>query len=337
MSAPSLRSRLIVGAAFWSAGLFLAVSAVLVQLMERHPGAPAAVHDALENIPLVVLFSGACLVAGVWAVGGGLAAVQRLRGRLAAVHAGSASAVSGDYPAEVQPLVDDLNALLAEREQRVQRALARAGDLAHGLKTPLALLAREVDRLAGAAGDDGEAADAGSSALDEIARMRRQIDYHLAHARAAASAGSGAAAPVATSVEGLIRALRRLHGDRGLTFTLDLPAGLEAACAAADLDEMLGNLLDNACTWARSQVEVRAAVADDRITVHVDDDGPGLDAATAARVMQRGVRADESVPGSGLGLSIVQDIAAVHGGDVELARAPLGGLRATLWIPRRVG
>jgi signal transduction histidine kinase len=335
MSAPSLRARLILGAVFWSAGLFLAVSAVLVRLMERHPGAPVAVHDLLRNVPAIALVSVACLVAGVWAVGGGIAAVQRLRGRLAAVHAGTATAVGGHYPSEVQPLVDDLNALIAEREERVQRALARAGDLAHGLKTPLAVLAREVDRLAVSAGGDDAAGDAGASALAEIARMRRQIDYHLAHARAAASAGTGAAAPLAASVEGLVRALRRLHADRGLTFTIDVPAGLEAACAAADLDEMLGNLLDNACAWARGQVSLRAEAGADRIAIHVDDDGPGLDAATAARVMQRGVRADESVPGSGLGLSIVQDIAAVHGGDVVLARAPLGGLRATLRIPRR--
>jgi signal transduction histidine kinase len=332
MRARSLRSRLIVGAALWSVGLFLAASALLVYVMRSHPRAPAEVHDALSNIPAVAAVALGCLVAGVWAVGGGMAAVRRLRGRLAAVHAGSASAVSGDYPAEVQPLVDDLNALIAEREQRVQRALARAGDLAHGLKTPLAVLARDVDRLTGG---DADAGEAHASALAEIARMRRQIDYHLAHARAAASAGSGAAAPVAASVEGLVRALRRLHADRGLTFTLDVPAALEAACAPTDLDEMLGNLLDNACTWARGQVAVRAEAADDGLLVHVDDDGPGLDAATSARVVQRGVRADESVPGSGLGLAIVQDIAALHGGDVALTRAPLGGLRATLRLRRR--
>jgi signal transduction histidine kinase len=335
MSAPSLRARLVVGAAFWSAGLFLAVSALLVRLMERHPGAPAAVHDLLKNIPVVALVSVGCLVAGVWAVGGGVAAVQRLRGRLAAVHAGMATAVGGEYPSEVQPLVDDLNALIAEREERVQRALARAGDLAHGLKTPLAVLAREVDRLAGAAGGTGDAADAGASALVEIARMRRQIDYHLAHARAAASAGTGAAAPVAASIEGLVRALRRLHADRGLTFTIEAPGGLEAACAPADLDEMLGNLLDNACTWARSQVSVLVEATAGRVAIHVDDDGPGLDAAMAARVTRRGVRADESVPGSGLGLAIVQDVAALHGGGVILTRGPLRGLRATLTLPGR--
>jgi signal transduction histidine kinase len=332
MSGRSLRSRLIVGAALWSAGLFLAVSAVLVHLMERHPGAPAAVHGVLRNIPLMAVVAGACLVAGVWAVGGGIAAVQRLRGRLAAVHAGAASTVGGDYPSEVQPLVDDVNALVTEREARVQRALARAGDLAHGLKTPLAVLAREVERLA-AAGPD--AADAGASARSEIDRMRRQIDYHLAHARAAASAGSRAAAPIAAVVDGLVRALRRLHADRGLTFTLDVPAALEAGCAPADLQEMLGNLLDNACTYARSQVAVRAAAVAGGVAIDVDDDGPGLDASTAARVTERGVRADESVPGSGLGLSIVQDIAAIHGGDLALTRAPLGGVRATVRLPRR--
>jgi signal transduction histidine kinase len=335
VSAPSLRARLVVGAAFWSAGLFLAVSAVLVRLMERHPGAPLAVHDTLKNIPLVALVSAACLAAGVWAVGGGVAAVQRLRGRLAAVHAGSASAVSGEYPAEVQPLVDDLNALIADREARVQRALARAGDLAHGLKTPLAVLAREVDRLAGVAGGAGDAPDAGASAVAEIARMRRQIDYHLAHARAAASAGTGAAAPVAASDEGLVRALRRLHADRGLAFAIDVRPGVEAACAPADLDEMLGNLLDNACTWAAGRIAVGAEVAPAQLTIHVDDDGPGLDPALAAVVMVRGVRADESVPGSGLGLAIVQDVAALYGGAVRLTRGPLGGLRASLDLPRR--
>src|SRR5262245_17406126 len=184
----------------------------------------------------------------------GLSPINQLRDRLSAVHKGVAARVSGSYPAEVQPLVDDLNALLEERERRVARAVAKAGDLAHGLKTPLAALAHEAQQ-ARAAGHEQLAAE-----IDQqIEHMRRQIDYHLAHARSAASAASPSArASIAASAEGLVRALERLHAERDLSIEIDAPASHAFRGQREDLDEMLGNLLDNACKWARTQVRLTA-------------------------------------------------------------------------------
>jgi signal transduction histidine kinase len=229
----------------------------------------------------------------------------------------------------VQPLVDDLNALLAERDQRVQRALAKAGDLAHGLKTPLAVLARDAER-AEASGDH----DLAASMTAQVERMRRQIDYHLAHARAAAAGtGPGTRTLVAASVDGLIRTLERLHADRSMALRSAVAPAHAVRCRREDLDEMLGNLLDNACKWGRSRVEVESEAAGASIVMTVDDDGLGIDPAMAARVLDRGVRADEQVEGTGFGLAIVRDLAEIYGGAIELSRSPLGGVRARLRLP----
>ena len=211
-------------------------------------------------------------------MGRGLSPVNQLRTRLARLRDGAAAKLEGDYPSEVQPLVDDLNALLAQRAQAVVRAQAKAGDLAHGLKTPLAVLANEAQR----------ARDAGheelAAAVDQqVARMQRQVDYHLAQARAAASGPSSAArAEVGESADGLIRALRRLYADRPLAIAACVPAGTAVRAQRVDLDEMLGNLLDNACKWAAAEVRIHASRSDGVVVVHLDDDGPGLAAPLRA-------------------------------------------------------
>jgi signal transduction histidine kinase len=268
-------------------------------------------------------------VAGLVQVRRGLAAVNQLRARLSAVHEGRDRKVEGTYPSEVQPLVDDLNALLDHGERAVARAIAKAGDLAHGLKTPLAVLAHEAER-AEAAGQR----DLAATMSQQVARMRRQVDYHLAHARAAASGATpGARCAIRESVEGLSRTLRRLHADRGLAIEITVATEHEVRAQREDLDEMLGNLLDNACTWARSRVGVTSSENGTGVTIAVDDDGPGLDPSLRDAVLQRGVRADEVAPGSGLGLAIVRDLAELYGGSIALGASPLGGLRATLRLP----
>jgi signal transduction histidine kinase len=164
-----------------------------------------------------------------------------------------------------------------------------------------------------------------------------QVDYHLAHARAAASgARLGALCPVADSVEGLVRTLQRLHAARGLVIETQVPEGLAVQVEREDLDEMLGNLLDNACKWARSRVRLAASAevaGEAGVLIRVDDAGPGLDPSLQDTVLQRGVRADEASPGSGLGLAIVRDLAELYGGAVALERSPGGGVRARLRLP----
>jgi signal transduction histidine kinase len=253
-----------------------------------------------------------------------------MRQRLGDVQKGTERTLQGRYPAEVQPLVDDLNTLLEHRDRAVSRALGKAGDLAHGLKTPLAVLAQEAERAA-AAGQH----DLASAIGEQVERMRRQIEYHLAHARAAASGATpGARCLVTESADALSRTLLRLHAERGIAIEVHVPADHVVRCQREDLDEMLGNLLDNACKWARSRVAISSAIDQAQLLISVDDDGPGLDPSMRAQVLQRGVRADQQVGGSGLGLAIVSDLAELYGGSVTLETSPLGGTRARLQLPR---
>ena len=327
-SSLSLGLRLVFGALMWAAGLFTIAGVVLTHQLYTNPHAPRVFHRVLDlHAPLLLLTSVALLAGGLWLVRRGVSPIKQLRTRLAAVHAGRDRHVGGQYPTEVQPLVDDLNALLDQREQMVRKALAKAGDLAHGLKTPLAVLAQEAERA-----DAGGQRDLAAALHEQVERMRRQVEYHLAHARAAASA-PGARCLVRESVDGLTRTLQRLHADRGVSIDVSVPPELSVRGQREDLDEMLGNLLDNACRWARRRVELAAAAHDASIVITVDDDGPGLDPKLYSQVLQRGVRADEAAPGSGLGLAIVRELAELYGGSISLDRAPLGGLRATLRLP----
>jgi signal transduction histidine kinase len=269
------------------------------------------------------------MVVGLIQISRGVSPIAQLRHRLASIHKGSARRMDGDFPSEVQPLVDDLNALLAERDRVVERAQAKAGDLAHTLKTPLAVLLQEaaiVDR----AGQPEIAA----AIRQQVERMQRQMDYHLAHARAAASgAAPGTRCDVSEAAEGLARTLRRLYADRRLTIALSVPADQAVRVEQADLEEMLGNLLDNACKWAASRVSLSTEISGASLLIRVDDDGMGVEDALLESVLQRGVRADETAPGSGFGLAIVRDLAEVYGGAISLSRSSLGGLRATLTLP----
>ena len=289
-------------------------------------------HDVFRR-PLVILFAVFAMVAGLVQVRRGVSPINNLRARLAGLHEGRDRRVDGNYPTEVQPLVNDLNALLDHREQAVQRAVAKAGDLAHGLKTPLAILAHEAER-ARAAGQPEVAA----AFTQQVDRMRRQVDYHLAHARAAAAgAAPGALCSIRESADGLARALHRLYAERGIAIDVRVPPDLSVRVQREDLDEMIGNLLDNACKWGRSHVTIDAAAdADARWRLLVDDDGSGLAEDMREAVLQRGVRADEAAPGSGLGLAIVRDLAEVYGGSISLDASPLGGLRGALTVSRNV-
>lgn len=325
----SLRGRVLLGAILWTLGMFTLASYAVNYAIVRHPSVPEAFHAAFHHTLPVLTFGAVCMIAGLLQVRRGLSPINRLRERLADVHAGRLPRVEGRYPAEVQPLVDDLNTLLDDRERRVARAAARAGDLAHGLKTPLAVLAQEGERAA--AGGHAELAAALGQQVD---RMRRQIDRHLALARsAAAGAGPAVRTPVTDSTTPLVRTMQQLYAGRALR--IDAHVAAEHACRAPreDLDELLGNLLDNACKWARARVVLSSAVEGRDLLLTIDDDGPGIDASKRAAVMQRGARADESAPGSGLGLAIVADLAAQYGGTIVLEASPIGGLRAALRLP----
>lgn len=324
----SFRFRLLVGSLLWTAGLlYIAHLLSLFVMFGRGPFRDASNALGLLVIAIVFLMLGAMLARN------GLASFNELRQRLSSVRSGQNKQVEGTYPTEVQPLVDDLNALLAHRDQRIREALTKAGDLAHGLKTPLAVLTQEAEQ-AEAAGH----VELASVVRQQVERMRRQMDYHLAHARAAASGATpGVRCVVAESAEGLARTLRRLHAARGLSIDVAVSAGHAVRGQREDVDEMLGNLLDNACKWARSRVAIASCDGDGTILITVDDDGLGLAPELRTAVLQRGVRADELAPGSGFGLAIVRDLAELHDGSIALDASPLGGVRAALRLPSAPG
>jgi signal transduction histidine kinase len=319
----SLRWRFLIGSLLWTGGLLAIAHVTSIVLMHRYPAATRADHR------VVLALAVASMAAGLALVRSGLSPIHQLRSRLSAIHEGREKRIDGHYPAEVQPLVDDLNALLDQRERLVSRAIDKAGDLAHGLKTPLAVLAHEAER-AEADGHEDIAVAIGH----EVARMQRQVDFHLAHARAAASgAAPGARCPALVSVDGLSRTLVRLHAGRGVTVDVRVSPHHAVRGQREDLDEMLGNLLDNAFKYAASRVVVESAERDGRVVFTIDDDGPGLAASLRDAVLQRGVRADEAGSGSGLGLAIARDLAEVYGGSISLDESPAGGLRARLELP----
>jgi signal transduction histidine kinase len=288
-------------------------------------GAVAQFNGVLA-VSLVAL--GVLLVLAALAqVGVGLSPLGNLQRALQQVRAGQAQRLEGEFPAEVQPLVDDFNGVLDRNAEVVARARTQAGNLAHALKTPLAVLDNAASRsaeheLRGLVGEQVHAA-------------RRHIDWHLARARAAATQRlPGQRTPLRPVVEQLLRVMGKLYAARQLTLSVDIrPEDCAFAGEEQDLQEMLGNLLDNACRSARSTVRVHAGRAGDVLQVVIEDDGPGIAPEARAAALGRGVRLDESTPGSGLGLAIVQDLAQLYGGALALEECDGGGLRARLELP----
>lgn len=259
----------------------------------------------------------------------GLRPLRRLRRQLAAVRAGREERLDGDFPVEVAPLVGELNAVLDRNAEIVERARSQTGNLAHGLKTPLAVLANE----AGVLEERGET-DAAERLRRQVDLMRNQIDLQLARARAAAATRlPGLRTAIAPQAEGLARTLAQVFRERHLDIAVEVPEDLTFHGERQDLDEMLGNLMENACKWAERRVRVTAAGEDGRVVIGIEDDGPGLPAGRRAEVFARGRRLDESTAGSGLGLSITRDLAELYGGEVTLSDAALGGLKVELTLP----
>lgn len=256
----------------------------------------------------------------------GLAPLRRLHGALAAVRNGSTKKLEGRFPGEVQPLVEEFNSVLAQNAEVIERARTQAGNLAHALKTPLSVIANAASSKSGGLEQIVSA---------QVAVARKQIDYHLRRSRAAASVRvPGARTAVLPELDGLLRVMRRIHVERNLEIVVH-PPGMPTVFRGEeqDVQELLGNLLDNACKWAVRRIEVSLAVSGGELLITIDDDGRGIAEGERERLLSRGERADEQVPGSGLGLAIVDDVARLYGGRVELAESPLGGLRVVLVLP----
>ena len=255
-----------------------------------------------------------------------LSPLERARASLRDVSEGRADMLDDAVPREIEPLVDEMNALIAGNRRIIERARVQVGNLAHGLKTPLSVITNEARAVSG---------ERGRTLLDQAQRMRTQVDTYLDRARiAAGSSTSLTDTDAVATVEGVLRAVRKLRPDRRIEF--EHGGSVRFAGEAHDLEEIAGNLIENAAKWAHRFVMVRLAEHDaDRLRLSVEDDGPGMDEAAAILAVQRGARLDETVEGSGLGLSIVRDIVREYGGAFELGVSEAGGLRATVLLPRK--
>jgi signal transduction histidine kinase len=267
-----------------------------------------------------------------WQVRLGLAPLRRMQQALAGLRAGRSDQLAGRFPTEVQPLVDELNALLADNDRLVRHAREQSANLAHALKTPLAVL---INAATSWPGEEGE------QLRGQLAQIQRQLELQLARARATAAGTLTARdaerrADVADVVDSLLRTLQRLHPERNIVATREGDSASAVVAVDADvLHELLGNLLDNAFRWARSEVRVTLQVeaAESQLRLDIDDDGPGIPSEQREQALRRGRRLDETHPGSGLGLAIADELVRLGGGSLRLDDAPLGGLRVMLTLP----
>jgi signal transduction histidine kinase len=250
---------------------------------------------------------------------------------LAAIRSGDAQRLEGDLPAEIEPLQVELNALIQSNQDIVDRARTQVGNLAHALKTPLAVIINE------SRGEDGPL---GAKVAHHAEIMRDQVNHYLERARMVARAGAiGRVTDVEPAVQALKRTLEQIYRDKGVTVAVECPPEARFQGEKQDLEEMLGNLLDNACKWANAETHVVVTLPlpargmRPRLVITVDDDGPGLTDEQRTKIGKRGMRLDESKPGTGLGLSIVTDLATSYGGKLTLDRAAAGGLRVSLDLP----
>lgn len=260
-----------------------------------------------------------------------MAPFKALQAAIADYSSGATPNMRGKFPDEVQPLVDDLNRLIAASGEQMLRARAQAGNIAHGLKTPLAILVDEAHQLA----QKGEEKSA-AVIREQCRRMQSQIDYQIARARAATSrARPGTISSLSDTAAAVASALARLHVDRGLSIKNAIPDDVKVACETQDLNEMLANLVDNACKHAKSTVLVRLDDDAERdfVTVVIEDDGPGLPPEAYSVVFEIGGQWDSHADGAGLGLPIVRDLAQLYGGSVRLDQSALGGLKVMLTLP----
>ncbi|MEL6287242.1 MAG: ATP-binding protein [Pseudomonadota bacterium] len=290
----------------------------------------SVVSDFAATVALTFALLAAALIAAIFfQVLFGLRPLRWIERGLANIRRGDAERLEGDMPIEIQPLQEEINKLITSNREIVERARTHVGNLAHALKTPLAVVTNEAR-----SGSD----NAAPKIVEQADIMRQQIDLYLDRARMVARSGViSDVTDVKPTAAALQRALTRIYDDKGVVIGIEVSDSLRFRGEKQDLEEVLGNLLDNACKWAGERVVLAGEATDgEMLRITIDDDGPGLTEDQRKVAMQRGLRLDESTPGSGLGLSIVRDVVELYGGTFVLDASDLGGLRAELRLPRAV-
>jgi len=304
---------------------------VFIAAEDRSPIDADADHFGRITALALLLLGGGLILAVVVQVRVGLAPLFQLRREVASVRRGRAERLTRTYPEELEPLAVELNALLAHNQEVVERQRTHVGNLAHALKTPLSVMITEASQ------QPGSLAEVVSRQADV---MRDQVDHHLRRARAAArSQTSGERTPVEPILDELAVTLERIFQDKsegqGVEIDWRCPEDLCFQGEKQDLMELAGNVMENAGKWCKARIRVVAApTSPERWTLVVEDDGPGLPPERWVDALKRGQRMDEQTPGSGLGLSIVDELARAYGGSVTLGESSMGGLRVSLDLPR---
>jgi signal transduction histidine kinase len=281
-------------------------------------------RQAMAAVLLALIITAITLISAmVFQVQLGLKPLQALRRAVAEVRAGRADRLPGGQPTEIAPLAEELNKLIEDNADGLARARRHVANLAHGLKTPLANLSLALQGR----GDNPELQSL-------VALMDRRIRHHLARARAAALNGPARVQTVlAPRIADVVAALSQIHAQRAISTEITADPNCAVHCEPQDLDEMLGNLIDNAFKWATSRVRVWVRSEGPNVSIVIEDDGPGLSAEVIDEVMQPGRRLDEQAPGYGFGLPIARELAELYGGGLALGRASIGGLCSTLTLP----
>ena len=299
---------------------------IVLAAADRAPVIRSIRNFILTAIVLLLILTLGLIFAVYAQVRIGLRPLFDLGRRIADVREGRAVSVEGNYPLEIAPLATELNSLISHNKSIVDRAQTHVGNLAHALKTPIAVLRNEA-----------ESAKTTPSAIvaKQTETMASQVDHHLRRARAAARGQAiGVRADMDPVINGLVRTLPRIYRDKDLIIERIGDSGLIFRGHPRDLEDMIGNLMDNAAKWTAGRIDVHVKKLEDGFcTVSIADDGPGLTADDIETALKRGARLDEATPGSGLGLSIVKDLADAYKGALTFSRSEAGGLHAELRLP----
>ncbi|MGF1863297.1 ATP-binding protein [Photobacterium profundum] len=287
----------------------------------------ATLQKLTHGLWLILIIMAIGILALTWLqVSWSLSPLRKLQQNLKKVRNGELTELTGVYPTEVKPVIDDLNALLFHYQELLERARNHSGNLSHALKTPIAILNNEVAQLN----------DADKTKLTPaLLQLQQHIDYHLGRARMAGAANILTAKTAPSSrVDAISMAMDKIYAHREVILVNELDSDLSIAVEKRDLDEIVGNLIENSYKWANSLIRVHQQSVDtDTVSIVIEDDGPGIAEDECNEALKRGIRLDESTPGTGLGLNIANELAHSYRGELILSRSPLGGLKAEITLP----